>query len=282
VSTVQRVKTDLRGLQLGRCVFVGDAVMVSKDNIQKLALGGGRYIVNMPMRRGDQVTEEVLGRAGRFREVAENLRIKEVFVGDGERRRRYIVCHNPDEETRQRKHRESVLVELAAELEALSSCDQHAHTQRESELRASRRFGKYLRLTKGGRLENDRAKVTAEARLDGKFVVHSNDDTLTAEDVALGYKQLMRVEQAWRTLKTGLEMRPVYHHAVHRIHAHVAITVLALLLERVAERACGDTWRNVRDDLRQVKLVELIGPNGRLRQVTEPAPAARNRLKSLR
>lgn len=282
VSTVQQVKEDLRGWKLSRCVFVGDAGMVSKDNLQKLSLGGGKFIVNMPMRRGDEVTEEVLGRAGRFREVAENLRVKEVIVGDGERRRRYVVCHNPDEETRQRKHRESVLAELEAELEALQGADEHAHSKRECELRASRRFGKYLRLTKGGSLQIDRAKVAAEARLDGKFVVHTNDDTLTPEDVALGYKQLMRVEQAWRTLKTGLEMRPVYHYAVHRIHAHVAITVLALLLERVAERACADTWRNIRDDLRQVKLVELIGPNGHIRQVTDPAPAARNRLKSLK
>jgi hypothetical protein len=71
-------------------------------------------------------------------------------------------------------------------------------------------------------------------------------------------------------------------YAVHRIHAHVAITVLALLLERVAERACEDTWRNIRDDLKQVKLVELSGPNGRIRQVTDPAQPARNRLKSLK
>ncbi|MCK6576457.1 hypothetical protein L6V77_35895, partial [Myxococcota bacterium] len=118
VTTVQQVKADLRGWQLGRCVFVGDAGMVSKDNLSKLALGGGKYIVNMPMRRGDEITDEVLSRAGRFREVADNLRVKEVIVGDGERRRRYIVCHNPDEETRQKKHREEVLAELEAELAA--------------------------------------------------------------------------------------------------------------------------------------------------------------------
>ena len=66
-------------------------------------------------------------------------------------------------------------------------------------------------------------------------VVHSNDDTLSAEDMALGYKQLQRVEEAWRTLKSGLKLRPVYHRAPHRIHAHVALTVFALLLERMAE-----------------------------------------------
>lgn len=283
VTTVQQVKADLRGWQLGRCVFVGDAGMVSKENLRTLSLGGGKFIVNMPMRRGDEVTDEVLSRAGRFRDVADNLRVKEVVLGDGERRKRYVVCHNPQEEERQRKHREKLLSLLEAELASLADCgDEHAHSKRECELRASRRFGKYLRAGRGGRLEIDRAKVTAEARLDGKFVVHSNDDSLTAEDLALGYKQLMRVEQAWRTLKTGLEMRPVHHWAVHRIHAHIAITVLALLLERVAERDCADTWRNIRDDLKSIKLVELIGANGRVRQVTEPTEAARKRLKSLK
>ncbi|MEE8301011.1 MAG: transposase [Candidatus Tectomicrobia bacterium] len=127
----------------------------------------------------------------------------------------------------------------------------------------------------------DRARVKALARLDGKFVVHSNDDTLNAEDMALGYKQLQRVEEAWRTLKSGLKLRPVYHWAPHRIHAHVALTVLALLLERVAEHACGDTWRNFRNDLKQIKLAQLLSPNGTVWQVTEPGPRAAKRLKSL-
>ena len=86
---------------------------------------------------------------------------------------------------------------------------------------------------------------------------------------------------AWRRLKSGLRLRPVYHWAVHRIHAHIALTVLALLLERVAEHACGDTWRNIRDDLRQVKLAQLSSPNGTVWQVTEPTESARKRLKSL-
>ena len=74
-----------------------------------------------------------------------------------------------------------------------------------------------------------------------KFVVHSNDDTLSAADMALGYKQLQRVEQAWRQLKSGLRLRPVYHRAAYRIHAHIALSMMGLLLERMAEQACGDT-----------------------------------------
>ena len=101
-------------------------------------------------------------------------------------------------------------------------------------MRASGRYGRYLKVGRGGRLAIDRKKVRAAERRDGKFVVHGNDDSLSGEDMALGYKQLQRVEQAWRSLKSGLGLRPLYHRVPHRIHAHVSITVLALLLERVA------------------------------------------------
>ena len=282
VTTVEQVKQDLRQWQMGRCVFVGDAGMVSADNLRKLSLGGGKYIVCMPMHAGGEVVEQVLTRAGRYRTVAGNLRVKEVVVGDGERRRRYVVCHNPDELKRQRRHRARVLAELEAELASLGDAKGKEHSKRMCELKASRRYGRYLRSTKGGQFRINRAAIREAEKRDGKFVVHSNDDTLTREDLALGYKQLMRVEQAWRQLKSGLRLRPVFHWAPHRIHAHVALTVLALLLERVAEVACNDTWRNIRDDLKQVKLAQLFGPNGTIWQVTEPANPARNRLRSLK
>jgi len=282
VTTVKKIKADLKGWSLGRCVFVGDAGMVSQSNLRTLSLGGGKYIVAMPVYQGGEVAKEVLTRPGRFQEVAENLRVKEVVVGDGERRRRYVLCHNPEEQTRQEKHRAKVIEELEAELTSLQ--DTHSgntHGKRVCQLRSSRRYGRYLRMLKSGHLRIDKAAISLAEKQDGKFVVHSNDDTLSAEDLALGYKQLMRVEQAWKTLKSGIKLRPVYHWAPHRIHAHVALTVLSLLIERVAEQACGDTWRNIRDDLKQIKLAELLGPNGRIRQVTEPGPEARKRLKLL-
>jgi hypothetical protein len=281
VTTVAQVKADLRGWKLSRCVFVGDAGMVSQANLTTLSESGGQYILCMPMRRGDEVTTEVLQRPGRFQEVADNLRVKEVILGKGERRRRYVVCHNPHEEKRQRAHRQQVLRELEAELASLKEVRGESHSKRVCQLRASRRYGRYLRLTKGGLLRIDAAKWRAAEQLDGKFVVHSNDDSLTPADLALGYKQLQRVEEAWRTLKSGLRVRPVYHWAVHRIHAHVALSVLALLLERVIERACGDTWRNIRADLDRIKLAQLLSPHGEVWQVTEPSPESSDHLKSL-
>ena len=126
-----------------------------------------------------------------------------------------------------------------------------------------------------------RGKVREAERRDGKVVVHGNDDSLSGEDMALGYKQLQRVEQAWRSLKSGLGLRPLYHRVPHRIQAHVSIAVLALLLERVAERACGQTWRAMRDRLKDIQLAELLVDGRQVWQVTEPGEEDRKLLKHL-
>jgi hypothetical protein len=280
VTTVEKVKEELRGWKLGRCVFVGDAGMNSEENRRTLALGGGKYILASKLRAGDEVTKVVLARAGRYKGVADNLRVKEVFVGDGERRRRYVVCHNPQEEERQRTHREKLVAQLTAELASMRATE-GSDTKRMSELVASARFGRYLRRTKTG-LALDRAAVREAARYDGKWVVTSNDDTLSVEDLAKGYKQLLRVEECWRTLKSALRMRPVFHWRPWRIHAHVTISVLALLLERIVELRASDTWRNVAAQLDTIKVVEYERGEARVRQTTELRPPVRKLLAILK
>jgi transposase len=269
VTTVEKVKEDLRGWRLGRCLFVGDAGMNSEENRRTLALGNGKYILGSRMRAGDEVTEEVLARQGRYHEVREGLRVKEVIVGDGERRRRYVVCHNPAEEARQRQHRTKLLGELEAALDSMQARKDGHHSKRTCALLTSSRYGRYLRETAGGKLRIDRAAVTDAERYDGKWVITSNDDTLTAEDLALGYKQLMRVEVCWRQLKSGLRLRPVRHFRPWRIQAHVTLSVLALLLERVVEIRAGDTWRNVAAALHQIKVVEYDRAEARVHQTAE-------------
>jgi transposase len=280
VSTVAQVKRELRDWQLTRCLFVGDAGMVSAANFKALAAGGGKYLMCMPLRRGDVLTEQVLARAGRYRTVTQRLQIKEVVIGEGERRLRYVLCFNPEEAARQQAHRQYLLKEITAELAAMGDATKDVQSKRVAALRSSRRYGKYLELGDKG-LELDTKAIKAAEHYDGKFIVHGNDDTLTPEDMALGYKQLMRVEQAWRDMKSALDMRPVFHWAPHRIHAHVAITVLSLLLERTVEHACNDTWRNVSDRLRRIQLAQLFSPHGTVWQVTDPTPDAAKCLKSL-
>ena len=94
VTTVARIKDDLRAWRLGRCLFVGDAGMYSADNLVQLSRGLGRYILAVPMRRIRDIEDEVLTRPGRCKQLADNLQVKEVWVGDGERRKRYVLCLN--------------------------------------------------------------------------------------------------------------------------------------------------------------------------------------------
>src|SRR5262249_11963568 len=132
-TTVAHVKASLRGWKLGRSIFVGDAGMDSEANRQALAQGLGHSILAMPVGKLTEVQEEVLERPGRFRPVHASLEVKEVVVGEGERRRRSIVCSNVLEAARQRQHREEVLAALRQELARL---DPQApdHTKRAGEL----------------------------------------------------------------------------------------------------------------------------------------------------
>jgi hypothetical protein len=172
VTTVTKVKADLKGWQLTRCLFVGDAGMVSAANFQALARAGGKYLMCMPVRAGSEVAVSVLARPGRYHSIAENLEVKEVTIGEGARARRYAVCFNPQEAARQKAHREQLLTELEAELASLRPLPGEAHTKRVCALRSSARYGRYLKQTRAG-LAIDRKAVTAAERLDGKFVVHS-------------------------------------------------------------------------------------------------------------
>ena len=161
--------------------------MYSADNLAELSRGLGCYVLAVPMRRVGEVEAEVLSRPGRYRKVADNLEVKEVWVGTGERRKRYVLCFNLTEAERQRQHRAQVLSELEAELRLL---DERAedHPKAACALMASRRWGRYLRPDSRGRPQLDAAKVKAATKFDGKWVVITNDETLTAEDVALAYK----------------------------------------------------------------------------------------------
>jgi transposase len=282
VTTIAHLKADLRGWRLNRCVFVGDSGMFSEDNQRRLSRALGRYILAVPMRKVTEVPLEVLARAGRYRDVAANLRVKEVYVGTGERRRRYLVCHNPEEAAREQAHRDRLLELMRAELAALDT-RQANHPKKACELMASRRFGRYLTMDARGRLSINATKVTAEAKYDGKFVLTTNDDTLDAEDVALGYKSMMLIEGCFRRMKTtGLQTRPVYHWKPHRIIAHVKLCVLALLLERAAEIRCQDTWRNIRQALDQLQVVRYRMHGKTIVQSTQMPPTLGKILGSLR
>ena len=281
VATVARIKQDLHAWQLGRCLFVGDAGMYSADNLAELSRGLGRYVLAVPMRRVKDVEAEVLTRPGRYRKVADNLEVKEVWVGDGERRKRYVLCFNPAEAERQRQHRIEVLTELAAELNLLDERDED-HPKAACALMASRRWGRYLSPDWRGRPKLDAAKVKAAEKFDGKWVVITNDDTLTAEDVALAYKGGMIIESCFRRMKqTGLEVRPMFHWALRRIEAHVKLCVLALQVQRTAETRTGLPWARIAHLLGTLKAVRYVAEGRTIVQRTKIAGELADLLKKL-
>lgn len=136
-------------------------------------------------------------------------------------------------------------------------------------------LARFLRTTPGGLLRVDAEAVKAEAKLDGKVLLRSSDPTLSAADIATGYRQLWQIERGWRDMKQVLELRPVYHRREDRIRAHVVLCWLALLLVRVAETTCGDSWPSLRRELEKLKLGSFSGPAGRFRQRTELTAAQR-------
>jgi transposase len=139
-------------------------------------------------------------------------------------------------------------------------------------------YGRYLKLDSRGLPKIDRGKIKEEEKLDGKCLLRTLNDTLSPEDVALGYKQLLLVENAFRTLKSRLELCPVYHRLEDRIRAHVLLCWLALLLIRVAENKTGQTWKNLRSTLQRMHLGKFSGECGQVSQRTETTPLAQQQI----
>ncbi len=163
---------------------------------------------------------------------------------------------------------------VAALQTALAELDQTTgvHAQRACALLIHQRFGPSVGQSPRGRLIVNRATVRAEARLDGTYLLRTSDDTLSSEDVALGYTQRLEVECGWRDLEHRLDLRPVSHRKDERIEAHGALCFLALLLVRVPEQATGTPWAWAWAELQRVALVDRVGTAGHVAQRTELAP----------
>jgi hypothetical protein len=218
------------------------------------------------MRRQKEVSEEVLARAGRYRVVHEPnsgkegpapLKVKQVMVED----RRYIVCLNENQAKKDAADRETIVAALREQLK-----------QGDKSLVGNRGYRRYLK-TNGAHFAIDEAKLKAEARYDGKWVLRTNT-TLSAEEVALKYKQLWQVEALFRTTKSLLETRPIFHQRDATIRGHVFCSFLALvlrkaLLERLEAAGAVPEWAAMIEDLEALQEVEVAHQNKRFRLRTE-------------
>ena len=280
-ALIRQVKEDLRAWRLGRVVWVADRGFDSAQNRRYLQRGGDHYILGEKLRSESAEAKAALARQGRYRAVAGDLEVKEVVIDEGTMRDRFVICRNPQEAERDAAVRASLLEQLTL---LIDGSDDRSPAERDAvacKVRAKPGLARFLRVTKAGLLRVDRAAVAAEAHLDGKSLLRTSDPTLSADDVATGYKQLVEVERAWRDMKTTLDLRPVFHRKEERIRSHVVLCWLALLLIRVAETGTGETWRNVRREMEKLHLVRLEGPAGEVLQRTETTPRQASLLKAL-
>jgi transposase len=278
---IRKIKDDLAGWMLHRVVFVADSGFNSADNRTYLASAGSHYVMAERLRNASREVREALGRAGRYHAVDGNLEVKEVRVGEGARASRFVICHNPEVARRDAAVRANLVAHLEQQIAGSDAWTKQRRDELVGELRTTPGLRRLLRRTKDGKLRVDRSKVNDEARYDGKFVLRSDDDSLSATDLALAYKQLSQVERGWRDLKGALSLRPVFHHREDRIRSHVQLCWLALLLIRVAENATGDTWRNLRHELDRMALVTLETSEGRIAKRSATTARQREIFKAL-
>ena len=238
---------------IGSICIVADRGMISQETIAQLQAEerNVRFILGARLRSVKEIREQVLSRGGRYHEVhpprqrskdPSPLKVKEVFVGED----RYIVCHNEEQAAKDRHDREAILAKLEEQLKRGSKS-----------LVGNKGYRKYLRQTKKEAFVIDRQKVKSESRFDGKWVLRTDTDLPPAE-VALKYKDLLMVENIFRSMKSILETRPIFHKCDDTIRGHVFCSFLALVLikelqSRLEQRGWHVEWRRLLDDLDELQ-----------------------------
>lgn len=235
-----------------KIILVGDRGMVAAPFLEEIEKQNLEYIVGVRMRKVRSM-DDVLSRRGRYHEVCPNLKVKEVMHENS----RYIVCFNPEEAVYDRQSREQMLRKLDAKLKAGGIKSLVGNTG----------YRRFLNVS-GSEIAINQETISAEERYDGKYVLKTNNNALTPEEIALAYKDLWMVERAFRELKSGLDLRPIYHWKDSRVRGHVMICFLSFLLESTFRRRCQEKeiavpYNDLMLDLKQVRAFELKMDNKR-------------------
>jgi hypothetical protein len=161
--------------------------------------------------RGDSAeAKTALGRAGRYHKVAGNLRVKEVRLDDGTARDRFVIAHNPERAERDRAVRAQIVTRLEDKIAGSDRLGARARAELAGKLKTKPAFNRFLRATPAGKLRIDRRAVTRDAFFDGKYLLRSSDESLSATDIAQGYKGPLRS-------RARLPRRQVHHRPAPRL-----------------------------------------------------------------
>jgi len=257
VPVVDRLQQRFR---IRKICVVADRGMIDREVLAALEERDLGYILGARMRRNKEVRDKVLTDTGPFTEVVPRrkcakdpspLKVKEVEIGD----RRYVVCFNEDQARKDSQDRAAILSGLVKQL-----------ARGDKSLVGNKGYRKYIKPS-GSHFEINKAKVEAEARFDGTWVLQTNLAD-PAEDVARTYKLLWMVESLFRQVKSVLETRPIYHKCDETIRGHVFCSFLALLMMRELQERMDDKghasaeWDDVLRDLDQLVETEVMAENG--------------------
>ena len=230
--------------------------------------GGGGYIIGEKLRSGSAEVEGRPVAAGTLQgpsgTTSRSRKSASATTTD-----RFIICYNPEPGRTRRRHPRAPVAQLEELIDGTDSLTPAERGRIEGSLATRPGLKRFLRVTPGGLLRIDKARISAEENLDGKYLLRCSDPHMTTEDIALGYKQLLEVERGWRDMKQVIDLRPVYHRREDRIRAHVILCWLALLLIRVAENTAGQPWNRIRAELQRQHAVTWTGPAGTFRQATD-------------
>lgn len=245
--------------EIGRFCIVSDRGMISEQTMAWLEKEKILYILGARMRRVREINEDVLSRAGRYREVYPEggspkepspLKVKEVTI----EQRRYIVCLNERQARKDAADRRAILEALQEKIRS-----------NPKSLVGNKGYRKYLSINRDS-VSIDRKKILEEERFDGKWVLKTNTG-LGAQQVALKYKELWQVEQVFREMKSILETRPIYHQRDETIRGHVFCSFLALVLRKELDRRLEKAghcfeWADIKQDLKSLQEI-VIEDNGK-------------------
>jgi hypothetical protein len=295
-DTVESVVADVRTrFAVQRVVWVADRGMVSDDALEAMTQGEDRYLVGLQRRRNPTAQAVLQAATGPWQPLAEGGEVCEVrLLGDPAR---YMVVRSPQRLAYEQALR---LQSMRRGRDRLRKLQQAVANGR---LRAPEKIGaragailtedhghRYFAwaLTPDGRFRFwvDRAKLRAERRLEGTYLLQTNDPTLDALQAVAAYKDLQTVERAFRCLKDVLAMRPIYHQTARRVRAHLFVAHLALLLGVALEKALRRAGLEMALDtalaaLRPVRLVTLALDGQQVTVLTKPTPHAQAVLKAV-
>jgi transposase len=272
-ALIRQARSELRDWCLSRVVWCADRGFASAHNRRELMAGGDGYILGEKLRCGTPDAAAALSRPGRYHRVADNLHVKEVRLHDTTGATdRLVVCLNPDQVTRDADTRKRLVARLTDMINDTDGWTAQKRLELKGRISTMPGLNRFLRLTETGLLRVDQAAIDTDARYDGKYLLRTSSPTMTPEDIALGYKQLLQVEAGWRTMKSTLDLRPVYHHLEHRIRAHVLLCWLGLLLIRVTENTTRHTWNHVTRQLNRVYQIDYDTPDGTITTHTRLTP----------